>query len=415
VLIDPVHMSDFSDFYGSPQKSKQQPSMEKFVKSDQTVASLSASNSKNYNNNSNNNNNNNNPAPIQQKESDETTDRITKFFCDNATQISRIFEDDLLSPSPPSPPSPATVPPVVVQTDSFQQTQGPELNDSAIQTDEQEQQQQQEEDMLMVSHLPVPQPPPKEMNDNEVQTDEIISYPPSPPPSRSSPIPNIIPDNHANNNNSMENNNSNETERRLEDSFSMRSTIVEVSSPPRKLYEKETKKNDEEEVKEEEEEEEGEKIIQSQLLPQQPQQQGTNTTTVMQPEEMKISFMSFSVGDIALFVPIDEKRTTWMAFHSNRPYRFLAQVSRSLQCFLFPFVIYFISFCFFLFIKESLEHFLAKDKKQQNSKERSRILGRIVFIDNAITTEEQNPYHLPVGVCYYVCYVEPLLVPKKKI
>jgi hypothetical protein len=397
--------------------------MEKYEKSDQTVASLNASNSKNYDNNNNNNkinNNNNNPFQIHQKESDETTtDRITKFFCDNATQISRIFEDDLLSPVP-RPPAPVL--PVVVQTDSFQQTQGPELNDSAIQTDEQQppppqqQQQEEEEDMLMVSLLPVPPPPPlKEMNDNEVQTDERISYPPSPPPSRSSPIPvttNIIPDNdyhHSANNITVEDNNKIEAERRLEDSSSMRSTIVEVSSPPRKLYEKETKKNDGEEKKEEEE---GETTIQSQILPQ---QQATNSTTIMQSEEMKISFMNFSVGDIALFVPIDEKRTTWMAFHSNRPYRFLAQVSLShylLSSFCF---VNFLFFLYFSLLKESLEHFLAKDKKQQNSKERSRILGRIVFIDNAITTEEQNPYHLPVGVCYYVCYVEPLLVPKKKI
>jgi hypothetical protein len=43
-------------------------------------------------------------------------------------------------------------------------------------------------------------------------------------------------------------------------------------------------------------------------------------------EEMKISFMNFSIGDVALFVPIDDKRQHWMAFHSNRPYRFLAQV-----------------------------------------------------------------------------------------
>jgi hypothetical protein len=43
-------------------------------------------------------------------------------------------------------------------------------------------------------------------------------------------------------------------------------------------------------------------------------------------EDMKISFMNFSIGDIALFVPIDDKRQHWMAFHSNRPYRFLAQV-----------------------------------------------------------------------------------------
>lgn len=47
---------------------------------------------------------------------------------------------------------------------------------------------------------------------------------------------------------------------------------------------------------------------------------------VMDPANMKISFMEFAVGDIALFVPVDEKKERWMAFHSNRPHRYLAQV-----------------------------------------------------------------------------------------
>lgn len=47
---------------------------------------------------------------------------------------------------------------------------------------------------------------------------------------------------------------------------------------------------------------------------------------VMDPANMKISFMEFAVGDVALFVPVDEKKERWMAFHSNRPHRYLAQV-----------------------------------------------------------------------------------------
>lgn len=43
-------------------------------------------------------------------------------------------------------------------------------------------------------------------------------------------------------------------------------------------------------------------------------------------KNLKISFMNFAIGDIALFVPTDERKTVWMAFHSNRPYRYLAQV-----------------------------------------------------------------------------------------
>mmetsp|Transcript_15829 Transcript_15829/g.17143 ORF Transcript_15829/g.17143 Transcript_15829/m.17143 type:complete len:351 (+) Transcript_15829:126-1178(+) len=128
---------------------------------------------------------------------------------------------------------------------------------------------------------------------------------------------------------------------------------------------------------------------------------------VMDPANMKISFMEFAVGDIALFVPVDEKKERWMAFHSNRPHRYLAQ--------------------------ESLDSFLSKDRNRvkpktpttaaltssnilnnQSGKERSRILGRIVLIDTHVTSGEFNPYQLPIGTVFYICYVEPLLVPKKK-
>jgi len=43
-------------------------------------------------------------------------------------------------------------------------------------------------------------------------------------------------------------------------------------------------------------------------------------------DELKISFMNFKAGSIALFVPVDASRKVWMAFHSNKPNRFLAQV-----------------------------------------------------------------------------------------
>ena len=62
----------------------------------------------------------------------------------------------------------------------------------------------------------------------------------------------------------------------------------------------------------------------SPIPPNLPDQNVSNPSV---PEDFKISFMNFSIGDIALFVPIDEKKSIWMAFHSSRPYRFLAQVS----------------------------------------------------------------------------------------
>jgi len=36
--------------------------------------------------------------------------------------------------------------------------------------------------------------------------------------------------------------------------------------------------------------------------------------------------MNFRAGSIALFVPVDASRKVWMAFHSNKPNRFLSQV-----------------------------------------------------------------------------------------
>lgn len=50
----------------------------------------------------------------------------------------------------------------------------------------------------------------------------------------------------------------------------------------------------------------------------------------------KISFMNFKAGDIALFMPsVPENRKIWMAYHASSPYRYLAEVSIALLCFLF--------------------------------------------------------------------------------
>lgn len=43
-------------------------------------------------------------------------------------------------------------------------------------------------------------------------------------------------------------------------------------------------------------------------------------------EEPKISFMNFKVGCIALFVPMDAGKKTWMAFHHEKPNHFLDPV-----------------------------------------------------------------------------------------
>lgn len=59
----------------------------------------------------------------------------------------------------------------------------------------------------------------------------------------------------------------------------------------------------------------------------------TTTTTIEEDAEaaaalpLKISFMDFQVNDIALFLPVNEKRDIWMAFHAYKPHRYLAPVS----------------------------------------------------------------------------------------
>lgn len=103
--------------------------------------------------------------------------------------------------------------------------------------------------------------------------------------------------------------------------------------------------------------------------------------------DLKISFLNFRINDIALFLAIDDNKQQWMAFHSSRPYYFLA--------------------------KESYEYFLTKDKKQ-NKPARTRIVGKIVFIEHLEATDEYNPYKLAVGTSFHICYVEPVLITKKR-
>jgi len=94
----------------------------------------------------------------------------------------------------------------------------------------------------------------------------------------------------------------------------------------------------------------------------------------------KISFTDFQVGDAALFMPTQaENRKIWMAFHAGTPYRFLAE--------------------------ESLQAFEARAK---NKEPRAHIVGRIVLIDSHVTSINENPFNLPMGTEYFLCFVEPL-------
>lgn len=64
--------------------------------------------------------------------------------------------------------------------------------------------------------------------------------------------------------------------------------------------------------------------------------------------ELKISFMRFKAGSIALFVPVDTTRKVWMAFHSNKPNHFLAQVSAAACGAVFSIVLELLSIVFLL-------------------------------------------------------------------
>jgi hypothetical protein len=177
-------------------------------------------------------------------------------------------------------------------------------------------------------------------------------------------------------------------------------------------------------------------------------------------DELKISFMNFKAGSIALFVPVDASKTSWMAFHSNRPNRFLAEVRlRSWVC-LFSVACSVISRVIpdFNVLKlspqESVRLFT---HRQGRPVEKTRILAKIVFIEERVVpynaqvaagvtdelaagsgvrcgragypaqgtglplaqvqalrgSAEGNPHRLAPGVVYYECFAEPVTVVKR--
>jgi hypothetical protein len=93
----------------------------------------------------------------------------------------------------------------------------------------------------------------------------------------------------------------------------------------------------------------------------------------------RLSFMDFKIGDIALFMPaFIEHKKIWMAFNSGSPNYFLAD--------------------------DSLSVFLSKGK---NKEQRTSIIGRIIFLDKK-QAETNNPFCIPAGVEYHLCFAEPL-------
>lgn len=132
-------------------------------------------------------------------------------------------------------------------------------------------------------------------------------------------------------------------------------------------------------------------------------------TTKADPEP-KISFMNFNVGSIALFIPTDNAKKIWMAFHCGKPNHFLE--ARSLYAF---------------------------THRGGQAVDKSRILARITRIvvhrvpeaapvpglamdGTAAATagigggggdsQVYNPYRLRPGTVFYECHAEPVTVIK---
>ena len=104
---------------------------------------------------------------------------------------------------------------------------------------------------------------------------------------------------------------------------------------------------------------------------------------------LKISFRSFGINDIALFIPANPSCDKYVAFHKNAPHRFLSE--------------------------ESLEQIL-RDIPIRTSvppsplRKPDYILGKIIFIETRVSSTECNPYDLQHGTEYHAITVERLML-----
>ncbi|GLD93849.1 hypothetical protein PINS_up002454 [Pythium insidiosum] len=98
-------------------------------------------------------------------------------------------------------------------------------------------------------------------------------------------------------------------------------------------------------------------------------------------DSFKISFRSFNVNDLALFLPTSvpgsDAQRVYLAFHHGCPNRFLAE--------------------------ESISSFVVGGRKYPDY-----VVGRIVFIDEQLATEDNNPYGLHLGTAFYMLTVASL-------
>lgn len=98
-------------------------------------------------------------------------------------------------------------------------------------------------------------------------------------------------------------------------------------------------------------------------------------------QSIMLSFLSFEVDDVALFIPTAENGKIWLAFNSGCPHYYLSV--------------------------ESLDAFLTNKKASQ--RRLVHIVGRIIFIQDFVATSDCNPYNVQLGTVYHVCTVRQLL------
>jgi hypothetical protein len=96
--------------------------------------------------------------------------------------------------------------------------------------------------------------------------------------------------------------------------------------------------------------------------------------------DMKISFRSFDIDDICLFIPANSTCERYLAFHKNNPNNYLSE--------------------------ESLSQIMALS----SARKPDYILGRIIFIESNISSIDSNPYDLEHGTVYHAITVERLML-----
>lgn len=52
-----------------------------------------------------------------------------------------------------------------------------------------------------------------------------------------------------------------------------------------------------------------------------------------------------------------------------------------------------------------MNQFIAKSK---NKDQRGFIMGKLFLTDSAIASEKNNPYKIPLGTVFHVCFAEPV-------